>query len=159
MPINNYNENLSFILIDWIKNNITTFSINTCPKFEEHINIFFSILSKFENGCINDLIDFFIKNLGDYCKKLFMYFLNNNDDLSSLTKERIISFFTSCQTGKLDEIKYFIKYLEKIDDFLINTFYNQINNLVINDIDFYSRKKKILINYLKNYYLVKMILL
>ena len=142
MPINNYNENLSFILIDWIKNNITTFSINTCPKFEEHINIFFSILSKFENGCINDLIDFFIKNLGDYCKKLFMYFLNNNDDLSSLTKERIISFFTSCQTGKLDEIKYFIKYLEKIDDFLINTFYNQINNLVINDIDFYSRKKK-----------------
>ena len=144
LPTNNFNSKTSDLLSKWIQANIKTFSIKSCPKFKEDINIFISILYKTSKENLNNFLDFISENLDkNYCKELFIFILNKNTDLTlAYSINHIIKYFTNENNEfDFDSIKYFIEKLENKKDNIITEFYEQINYLSLDENDIYSKKK------------------
>ena len=141
LPDKYFTHKSSILLMNWIKSNINTYSIKNCPNFKEDINHFFCIMCQNSKEILITFIDFFSQNLGKDCRNLFIFILNNNDNLNQLMKEKIISFFTNPKNNNLDLIKYFIDNLLKKEMFIINKFLDQIFHLSLSDKDFYSINK------------------
>ena len=142
LPDNYFNQKALNLLKDWIKINIRSFAIGSCPNFQNEINHLFTIMTK--KGCTNyiiEFIDFFSDKLGDICNNLFIFILNNNIYLNTLSIDELIRYFTKQKDKTLDSIKFFIENLKKIEDGLIMKFYEQISDLCINDKDFYNKEK------------------
>ena len=93
LPDNNFNHEATILLFNWIKKNIKTFSIDECPDFKEDINHYISIMIEYADESVEDLISFFNSKLGDFCKELYMYILNNNKTIRQKIKEKLIKFF------------------------------------------------------------------
>ena len=141
LPDKYFTHKSSILLMNWIKSKINTFSIKNFPNFKEDINQFICIMYQNSKESLVDFFDFLSLHLGEYCRKLFIFIINNNDNLNQLIKAKIISYFTNSKNSNLDSIKYFIDNLVKKENFFINTFLDQISHLSLNSKDFYSKKE------------------
>ena len=148
LPKNNFNHESLIILKDWIYKNIGSFSIIECTNFKEEINIFFEILIKVANEFVEVFLNFLIKNLGDFCNELFIYYLNNNKALNTIIKKSLIKYYISSSNNlndydlyNIDEIIYFIENLETADNNIIEIFLNEISNYIFNEKDFFSTEE------------------
>ena len=145
LPEDKFNNGSFMALKDWIYNNIKTFSSSKCKTFKEEINVFFEILTRVADIFIKDIIIFFDQNLGEFCKELFIYILNNNVIINENIKKELIMYYILSNNDRNDNdsynfnsIKYFIDNIQTEDEFLIKKFLDEINNLTFSEIDFFS---------------------
>ena len=141
LPDNYFNMKSCVLLINWIKENINTFSIKICTTFEDEINRFCTIMCKHSKESLIDLIDFFSNRLGNSCNQLFIYILNYNINLNLTIEEKLINYYTKNGNNKLESILYFIEHLEKKEDNILKIFFEKINDLSLKNIDIYSKKE------------------
>ena len=143
LPDNNFNHETTILLFDWIKKNIKTFSKEKCPNFKEDINHYISIMIEYADESVEDLISFFNSKLGDFCKELYMYILNNNKTIRQKIKEKVIKFFIRENEINYELIKYFVENLQKKENDIMNIFYDKIEDNFIEDKDFRSKEETI----------------
>ena len=143
LPKQLFNNESFKVLKEWIYRNLDSFSSIKCKTFKEEINVFMEILAKVAEESIEDFINFFVKHLGEYCKELFIYILNNNKDLKKSVKNKLIMFYISNDENdnslfNLDSIVYFIENFQSNDDKALEEFLNKINNFIFSEKDFFS---------------------
>ena len=141
LPDDNFNYSTSVLINNWIKKNINSLNENKYQNFKEDINRFISIMTKNANELLEDLIKFFDSHLKKFCSELYIYILNNNKDIRSKTKEQLVNHFI-IKNERLELIQYFLENLIKKEDDIINFFYENIKNYIINLNEDFSVKKK-----------------
>ena len=143
LPDNNFNHEATLLLLNWIKNNINSFSIKECPNFKEDINHFFSIMIEYADELLEDLIDYLSNKLGDFCKELYMYILNNNKNIKQKIKEKLIKYFINEININYELLEYFVANLQRKENDILNIFYDKIQDYIIEINDFRLKSKTI----------------
>ena len=137
----NNKETINFI-VNWLKENINTFSIEKCPNFMNEIKLFYEIMnSKKVNTYMNNTIEILHKTIGEYSIQIYIELLNSIKNLPLKTIELMINHILNIKEDSFDDINANIYlFLNKIipNKNNVKTFLSKISGYVINKDDFFK---------------------
>ena len=140
----NNKETINFI-VNWLKENIYTFSIEKCPNFINEIKLFYEIMnSKKLITNMNNIIEILYNTIGEYSIQIYIELLNSIKNLPLKTIEPMINHILNIKEDNFDDSNPNIYlFLDKIipNKNIVKTFLSKISCYVINKEEFYYKEK------------------